>query len=61
MFSGRVKLPPCEARAGGAQLVTTEKDFVRLSPADCAGIAVLNVAASHSTTTSRLCWTGCLA
>jgi tetraacyldisaccharide 4'-kinase len=34
-----------KARAGDAQIVTTEKDFVRLSPPDRAGIAVLPVRA----------------
>jgi tetraacyldisaccharide 4'-kinase len=33
------------ARAGGAQLVTTEKDFVRLKERDRAGMAVLKVQA----------------
>ena len=44
-------------KARGA-LVTTEKDYVRLSPQDRDGIAVLKVAARYSTTTPRPCLTG---
>jgi len=39
------ELAALKARAGGAQLVTTEKDFVRLKRQDRAGIAVLKVRA----------------
>jgi tetraacyldisaccharide 4'-kinase len=37
-------------RAGGAQLVTTEKDFVRLSVAEQAGVEVLKIAATFDST-----------